>query len=266
MKIKLLGGAIMKKVLILMMTIFVAMGLLAGCGSKKAEEKVLRFGTEPTFAPFEFQQEGSKEFTGFDMDLVRAIGKKMGVKVEIVNIGFDGLIPALNAGNIDAIASGMSITAERAKNVEFSVPYYKSGLAVMVKKDNTEIKGIADLKGKKIAVQIGTTGAMEAHKIPNAVVVEFNNNTEASLELKNGGADAVINDLPVVAYYLRQGNAGEYAKIVGNTVSAEDYGIAVKKSNTKLAEDINKAIAALKKDGEYDKIYKKWFGDSVVAK
>ena len=256
----------MKKMFIAIMMIFVAMGLLAGCGSEKKAERVVRFGTEPTFAPFEFQQEGSKEFAGFDMDLARAIGKKMGVKVEIVNMGFDGLIPALNAGNIDVAIAGMSITAERAKTVEFSVPYYKSGLAVMVKKENTTIKGIEDLKGKKIAAQIGTTGAMEAHKIPNATVVEFNNNVEASLELKNGGAEAVINDLPVVAYFLGQGKGSEFAKIVGNTVSSEDYGMAVKKGNTKLVGEINDALAAMKKDGEYDKIYKKWFGDAAPLK
>ena len=256
----------MKKMFIAIMMIFVAMGLLAGCGSEKKAERVVRFGTEPTFAPFEFQQEGSKEFAGFDMDLARAIGKKMGVKVEIVNMGFDGLIPALNAGNIDVAVAGMSITPARAKSVEFSVPYYKSGLAVMVKKDNTTIKGIEDLKGKKIAAQIGTTGAMEAHKIPNATVVEFNNNVEASLELKNGGAEAVINDLPVVAYFLGQGKGSEFAKIVGHTVSSEDYGMAVKKGNTKLVGEINDALAAMKKDGEYDKIYKKWFGDAAVLK
>lgn len=256
----------MKKIFMAIMVLCVAMGLLAGCGSEKKAERVVRFGTEPTFAPFEFQQEGSKEFAGFDMDLVRAIGKKMGVKVEIVNMGFDGLIPALNAGNIDAVAAGMSITPERAKNVEFSVPYYKSGLAVMVKKDNKDIKGMEDLKGKRIAVQIGTTGAMEAHKISNATVVEFNNNVEASLELKNGGADAVINDLPVVAYFLGQGKGSEFAKIVGKPVSAEDYGMAVKKGNTKLAGEINNAIAAMKKDGEYNEIYKKWFGDAAPLK
>ena len=265
-QIKQLGGTTMKKIFLVIMMLFVAMGLLAGCGNKKPTERVLRFGTEPTFAPFEFQKEGSKEYTGFDMDLARAIGKKIGAKVDIVSMGFDGLIPALNAGNLDAIAAGMSITPERSKIVEFSVPYYQSGLAVMVKKDNNTIKGMEDLKGKKIAVQIGTTGAMEAHKISKTEVVEFNTNTEAALELKNGGVDAVINDLPVVAYFLHQGGGSDYAKIVGKTVSAENYGIAVKKGNKKLAEEINKAIADLKKDGEYAEIYKKWFGDVAIAK
>ena len=101
----------MKKGIFAAMTLIFALGLLmAGCGGeKKAEQKVLRVGTEPTFAPFEFQKEGSKDYTGFDMDLARAIGKQLGMKVEIVSMGFDGLIPALNAGNIDAVAVGMTV-------------------------------------------------------------------------------------------------------------------------------------------------------------
>ena len=254
----------MKKSFLVAITLILALGLLmTGCGGeKKTEQKVLRVGTEPTFAPFEFQKEGSKEYTGFDMDLARAIGKQLGMKVEIVSMGFDGLIPALNAGNIDAVAAGMTITPERAKSVKFSEPYYKSGLSIMVRKDNNNITGMEGLKGKKIAVQIGTTGAMEAHKIADAKVVEFNTNTEAALELKNGGVDAVVNDLPVVAYFLQQGGK-DFAKMVGKVVTAEEYAIAVKKDNDKLAGDINKALAELKKNGEYDKIYKTWFGEQV---
>ena len=129
----------------------VAMAVTAGCGGgdKKAAEpeKVLRVGTEPTFAPFEFQKEGSKSYDGFDMDLARAIGKQMGYKVEIVSMGFDALIPALNSGNIDVVAAGMSINEERQKAVTFSEPYYTSGLIVMVNKDNNEVKSVKDLEG-----------------------------------------------------------------------------------------------------------------------
>ena len=253
----------MKKLLILMMTIIAAVAMLAaGCGGgeKKAAEKVLRVGTEPTFAPFEFQKEGSSEFTGFDMDLIRAIGKQAGYKVEIMNMGFDALIPALNAGNIDATIAGMTITEERKGAVSFSEPYYTSGLVVMVNKDNNGIKSINDLKGKRIACQIGTTGEMKSRTVEGATVVAFNTNTEAAMELKNKGVDAVINDSPVVGYYLAQGGNAT-AKTVGEVMEAEQYGIAVKKGNDKLVQDINKAMAELKKNGEFDKIYKTWFGE-----
>ncbi len=253
----------MKKVLLVLMAIMAACTmLLAGCGGEKkaAEQKVLRVATEPSFAPFEFQKEGSKEFTGFDMDLIRAIGKQAGYKVEIQNMGFDALIPALSSGNIDVAIAGMSITEERKKVVVFSDPYYTSGLIIMVPKDNTDIKSLADLKGKKIACQIGTTGEKKSRSIEGAKVTAFNTQSEASLELKNGGADAVINDAPVVGYYLAQGGS-KVAKTVGDVMEAEEYGIAVKKGNEKLAAEINKAMAELKKNGEFDKIYKTWFGE-----
>ena len=252
----------MKKVLYLLMMCLVV-AFMAGCGGEKKEAapaKVLRVATEPTFAPFEFQKEGSKEFTGFDMDLIRAMGKKMGYKVEIANMGFDALIPALNAGNIDVAIAGMSITPERQKTVVFSDPYYTSGLIVMVQKKNNDIKGINDLTGKRIAVQIGTTGAEKAKTVKDAKITEFNTNTEAIMELINGGVDAVINDSPVVGYYLAQ-RGDKDCKTVGTVLEAENYGIAVKKGNEKLAQELNKALADLKKDGEYDKIYKTWFGE-----
>lgn len=257
----------MKKILVVLMAVMTAVAMLAaGCGGdSKADgdkkEKLLRVGTEPTFAPFEFQKEGSKEYTGFDMDLIRAVGKQMGYKVEIVNMGFDALIPALNAGNIDVAAAGISITDERKKAVDFSDPYYTSGLIVMVNKDNTEVKGIKDLEGKRIGCQIGTTGEKKARTVAGAKVTAYNTNTEAALELKNKGVDAVINDSPVVGYYLAQGG-NKSAMTVGEVMEAEQYGFAVKKGNEKMIQDMNKALAELKKNGEFDKIYKTWFGEA----
>ena len=239
---------------------FVFALLVSGCGGGKAKKELI-VGTEPAFAPFEFQKENSKEFIGFDMDLIRAIAKQMGYeKCTIQGMGFDALIPALDAKNIDVAIAGMTITDERAKKVNFSKPYYKSGLAIVVTKDNNTINDVADLKGKRIAVQIGTTGAMEAEKIEGAKITSFNTNGEACLELKNKAVDAVIGDLPVEAYFLQQGGK-EFAKIVGKTLSSEDYGIAVAKSNTALAKDVDKALDTLKQNGEYDKLYKKWFGE-----
>lgn len=257
----------MKKNVFLLMSVLMLLALaVAGCGGTKEESKeaepvkLLRVGTEPAFAPFEFQKEGLAEFTGFDMDLIRAIGKKLGYKVEISSMGFDALIPALNSGNIDVAIAGMSITDERKKVIVFSDPYYTSGLIVMVKKDDAAIKSFNDLKGKRIAVQIGTTGANKAAEIPNAQVTAFNDNTAAAMELKNGGADAVINDSPVLKYYLQQGGSAD-AKIVGEVMNSEDYGIAVKKGNEKLAAEINKALAEMKQNGEYAQLYKTWFGE-----
>ena len=258
----------MKKTWMLIMSMLMAVMMVAGCGGgdKKAADnklaqapKVLRVGTEPTFAPFEFQKEGSKDFDGFDMDLIRAIGKQLNMKVEIQNMGFDALIPALNAGNIDVAASGMSITPDRQKAVDMSDPYYVSGLVVVVNNDNSAVKSVNDLNNKSIAVQIGTTGADRAAKVPGAKVKNFNTNSEVFLELKNKGVDAVIIDKPVAEYYLAQGGGKESAKIVGDSMEAESYGLSLKK-NSPLTKEINKAMLDLKKNGEYDKIYEKWFG------
>lgn len=257
-----------KKTLVwLVLALFTVVLGVAGCGSEKkadnAGKKVLRVGAEMTFPPFEFQDEKSKDYVGFDMDLSRALAKEMGMELEIQSMGFDALIPALDSGTIDMIASGVSITPERQQKVAFSAPYYKSGLSILVKNENTTIKNFKDLEGKKIAVQIGTTSAEEARKIPGAVVREFNGVPETFMELKAGGVDAVVNDLPVNQYYLGQfekkGDA--FAKLATTELkNAEDYGIAVAKKNTELAGKVNKALETLKANGEYDKLYQKWFG------
>ncbi|MDR7866344.1 MAG: basic amino acid ABC transporter substrate-binding protein [Sporomusaceae bacterium] len=234
--------------------------LLAGCGGQAPQQgKVLKIGTDAAFAPFEFQDEKSKEYVGFDIDLIKAIGKQMGLEVKVQGMGFDGLIPALEAGQIDAAVSGMTITDERKKKVNFSKPYYTSGLSLVVKQDNAALKEFKDLEGKRLAVQIGTTGADFAKKIKDAKVREFNTAPEAFLELKAGGVDAVINDLPVNEYYIAKSGSKD-AKIVGKPLNSEDYGIATAKKNTELAQKIDKALDEIKKSGEYDKIYEKWFG------
>lgn len=250
-----------KKIATLLFVVLVLTLGLIGCGKQTntSTAKVLKVGAETTFPPFEFQDETSKDYVGFDIDLAKAIGKQIGYEVQIQNIGFDGLIPALDAGNIDMIASAMTITDERAKKVNFSKPYYKSGLSIVVNSSNNSINSFKDLEGKRIAVQIGTTSAEEARKIKNAQVREFNSNSEAYMELKNNGVDAVVNDLPVNAYYLTKTGAKD-AKLVGEVANSEDYGIATAKKNTELNEKINKALDELKKNGEYEKIYVKWFG------
>lgn len=262
-----------KKILVLcMLGLFALTAVFTGCGDTKKEaagsgsgsagsgEKVLRVGCTADFAPFEFQDVDGKEYAGFDMDLIRAVGKEMGYKVEIQNLNFDGLIPALEADSIDVIISGMSITDERKAKVAFSKPYYQSGLTIVVRSDNDAVKSFKDLEGKKIAVQIGTTGATEAKKIANAQVKEFNSSADTFLELKAGGVDAVVNDRPVNDYYIAK-SGEKNAKSVGDLLEAEDYGIAMSKKNMELTKKVDEALDKLKQNGEYDKIYAKWFGE-----
>ena len=253
-----------KKILVLCMAALMAvMAMVAGCGSdKKAAdgEKVLKVGTNADFAPFEFQGADPNAYEGFDMDLIRAVGKEMGYKVEINNLAFDGLIPSLEAGNIDVIISGMTINDERKQKVLFSDPYYKSGISIMVAKDNNSIKTFNDLKGKKVAVQIGTTSATEVKKIEGVQAKELNSSADTFIELAAKGVDAVINDRPVNDRYIVESKNGN-VKVLPDLLTAEDYGIAINKKDTELQTKINAALKKLKENGEYDKIYTKWFGD-----
>ena len=136
--------------------------LAIGAAAAQARD-LLRVGTEPTFAPFEFLDTQTKDYTGFDMDLIRAVGQKAGFDVQILNMGFDALIPALMTGNVDVVAAGVSITPERQKRVDFTTPYYTSGLSMLIHRTDAEkFKTFDDLKNQRLAVQIGTTGADKA--------------------------------------------------------------------------------------------------------
>lgn len=239
--------------------------LISGCGGNDADkggaaggDKVLRVGAETTFPPFEFADEKGN-YSGFDLDLIHAIAADLGYKVEFKSMGFDALIPALNSKQIDVIISAMSITDERKNVVLFSDPYYKSGVAIVTNKANQDIQGKADLEGKTIACQIGNTGSMLASEIPNAKVINFDGANQAFLQLKNGGADAVMIDLPVAQDYMKK-DADKAFQIMGDVLEAEEYGIAVSKDNQELMKKINASLKKLKDNGEYQKIYEKWFG------
>ncbi len=214
---------------------------------------------EATFAPLEFRDEKTGEFTGFDIELIKAIGKVEGFDVELKDMGFDGIVSSVKTGNIDIGASGLTIREDRLESVDFSIPYYQAGLGIVVRANEDKIKSFEDLKGKKIAVQIGTTGADYAKTIKGAKVTDFDQVTDALMEVKNGGADALVNDNPVNQYYVSKSKK-DY-KIVGDILESEYYGIAVKKGNTELLEKINNGLKKLKENGEYAKLYKKWFGE-----
>ncbi|MGE5597985.1 MAG: basic amino acid ABC transporter substrate-binding protein [Bacteroidota bacterium] len=224
-----------------------------------ADSKVLRVGSDCAYPPMEMQNEKTGEFEGFDIDLIKAIAKRMGRMVQIVNTGWDGIIPGLLNGNYDCLISAMTITDERQAQINFSDPYFAAGQVIMVRADNNTIKGPADLKGKKVGVQIGTTGDIAVSKMAGVTVVRFNLNPEAVLELKNGGVDAVVADNTTLMWEALKDKKLKLADRKPFTV--EYYGIGVKKGNDALLNQINKALAAIKADGEYDKIMEKWFGN-----
>ncbi|MGD1918408.1 MAG: basic amino acid ABC transporter substrate-binding protein, partial [Pleurocapsa sp.] len=225
--------------------------------SVKAQE-VLRVGTEPAFPPFEMQAPDGKGFTGFDIDLFKAIGEEAGLEIQFQSMPFDGLIPALQSQNIDAAISGMTITAERVQTVDFARPYFQSGLAIAVRKESkNDIRGFDDLENKKVAVAIGTTGAQEAAKIPGVELSTFDNSALALQELSNGKVDAVVNDAPVTLYAIKVGNLNNN-EVVGELLTEEYYGIAFPKGSPNV-EIVNDALDELLKTDKYRAIYQKWF-------
>lgn len=243
----------MKKVALLSM-------LFAALATQGINAKELKVGTNATYAPFEFVNSQTGEIVGFEIDLVKAMGKIAGYEIKLVNMDFDGVIPSLDW--IDMGAAGFSVNEKRKKKVDFLNPFYQSELAIIINKssENT-IKGMDDLKGKKIAVQMGTIGHDKAKEVPDAKITAFNQVGEALLELSNQGVDAVINSKPATAYMLKmQPKMAETTTILPDVISHGYTAMIVKKGNTALAEEMNAAFEQLKANGEYAAIYKKWFG------
>lgn len=256
----------MKKKVTLVLAALLSVGMiisLTACGGGSDKETVsYKVGTEPTFPPFDTTDE-DQNIVGLDMDLIKAIGKNQGFEVTFENLSFDGLIPALKAGNIDIVAAGMNKDdKERQKQVDFSDAYYESQLYVVVANDNNDIKSIDDLTpDMKVAAQTGTTGAEKVKtlkkegKIKEAVIVDGLDT--AMMQLINGDVSAVINDKPVNEAYMKK--QPDKVKMVGEALNAENYGFAVAKGNDELLEKINKGLANIKEDGTYDKLVDEWF-------
>jgi arginine/lysine/histidine/glutamine transport system substrate-binding and permease protein len=245
------------------------LGLALGLGTGslvswgQAPPAVWQVGTEPAFPPFEMRDEATGQLTGFDIELMTAIGEAAGREVQFISLPFDGLVPALQSRTIDTAISGMTITAERAQTIDFSRPYFEAGLAIAVRESNTDINGLEDLAGRRIAVQIGTTGAEQAAQVEGAMISTFDSAPLALQELLNGRVDAVVNDLPVTLYAINEANL-QGIKIVGELVTEEYYGIALPQNSPNL-EPINTALGTLLENGTYAEIYRRWFSADPPA-
>ncbi|HHX96752.1 MAG TPA: basic amino acid ABC transporter substrate-binding protein [Clostridia bacterium] len=247
-----------RKLWLVVVLVLVLIG--TACGKQPSEEVVYQVGCEPTFPPFEYKDIETDEITGFDIDLIKAIAEEEGFQVEVLSFGFDALIPALQTGTIDIVASGMTIDEKRSKQVDFTKPYVNSGLALAVAKNNETIKSEADLKGTKVAVQIGTTGAKKANALKDAGIVEqvktFDTIDVLMAELAKGSVDAVINDLPVTQEFIKKGQ--QEIKIVGEPLDSEQYGFAVAKGNEELLEKLDAGLDKVMASGKYEELLEKY--------
>ena len=237
--------------------------LIIACASEPQNSergKTFRVATEPAFPPFEMISKENGELKGFGIDLMKAIGKQADLNVQFKSLPFDGIIPALQSRQVDAAIGSITITPQRAKTVSFSRPYFRSGLAIAVQDSTQNINSLEDLENQKIAVQIGTTGAKTAQKIPGAKISTFDSAPLALLELNNGNVKAVINDAPVTLYAIKTRSL-KGIKIVGQLVTEEYYGIALPRNSPHL-DDINQALNTLIENGTYATIYRKWFDEN----
>lgn len=253
-----------KKLLVKLTGITLGVALLfSGCSSAASSsqgsaDKKYTIALDPTYAPFEYVSNGKK--MGIDVDLLSAIAKKENIPYQIKIMKFAGIMPGIQAGQVDGSIGAISITDERKKTIDFSDPYYDSGLTTIVKKDSN-IKSLNDLKGKTVVVKKGTTGAKfaEDNKDKYGFNIKYLDDSPSMfLEVKNGTSDATFDDYPVIGYKISiDKNSG--LKIVGGRVTKDQYGFAVKKgSNSELLKKFNKGLKELKADGEYDKIIKKY--------
>jgi len=241
------------------------LALLAPVGGEAAgvlDKDVILVGTEATYPPFEYRNE-KNQVVGYDIDVVEAIAKHLGKKVEIVDMSFDGLIPALMTGKVDLVAAGMTNTEERRKKVNFSSVYYDIENAFVVRADDSSIMKLDDLKGKIATVQIGTA---QDTFITNtglpAEIKRFQKNDDALMEIKVGRGDFCVVNLTVANAFLRNNKTFEEDLKIGfrNKIHREGEGIALglPKGDDALLNAVNGAIETMKNNGEFDSIKKKY--------
>lgn len=218
-------------------------------------------GTGATYRPFEYES-STKELVGFDVDLMKEIAKAAGFEVEFINTPFDGIFAALNNGDRDIVMSGLTITPKRAEAVDFSKPYFLAHQLILTNK-NLKITSLKDLEGKLISVVNSSAGDIAATTMfgkTSTNIRRFDNTPLALEELANGGVDAMIGDVGVLQWYVKQNPDKQFNQCRDPGFEEQYFGIAVAKGNKKLLDEINKGLDAAVASGAYQKVYEKWFG------
>lgn len=235
---------------------------LAACGSSmdsdsnksSGKAETLTMGTNASFPPYEYVDDNGK-IVGIDAEIAQAIADKLGMKLEIKDMEFESLVPAVKAKSIDLALAGMTVNEERKQSVNFS-DSYSTGVQVVIVKENSEIKTVDDLKGKKIGVQAGTTSDTYCtDDFGEENVKQFSNGSLAVAALANGQVDCVVIDNEPAKNYVAA-NSG--LKILDTEYVTEDYAIAISKDNDELLKKVNNALKELKDDGTVDKIIGKY--------
>ena len=235
--------------------------LLAGFA--QAEEKTLTVAHDATWPPMEFIDKDTKQVIGYSVDYMDAVAKEAGFKAVHKNVAWDGIFAGLENGNYNVIASSVTITEERAKQYDFSIPYYTVRQAVVTSKDSTAAT-VEDLKGKTLGGQLGTTGYFAIKNIPDAKAKSYDEIGLAMEDLFNGRIDGVVCDDPVaVQYALMQEEYKAKLKVafIIPTDTPEEYGFVIRKGDKEALDLMNKGIQAVKDKGIEKELQTKWFPD-----
>lgn len=246
-----------------------------GCSSGEADtvasamdKDTLVVGLDDTFAPMGFKDE-SGEIVGFDVDLAKAVGEKLGKKIEFQTIDWSMKETELNAGNIDFIWNGYTITEERKAQVSFGTPYLKNRQIIITLADS-DINSKADLKGKTVAAQTGSSAVDAIKAEPDVLAtfkdgkpVTYESNNDVLMDLEAGRVDAAVADEIIVRYYISKKGEEKY-KVLEEDFGDEEYGVGMRQNDTKLVEAFNKAYAGLKEEGTLAEISTKWFGEDIT--
>jgi polar amino acid transport system substrate-binding protein len=245
----------MKHLLWLLLVGIVAVGmLLVGCTGGGGPDKI-RVATDATWAPFEYVDTETEEIVGFDIDLFDAIALRANLTVEYENVAWEPLLAGMATGTYDAAISSITIKPDRLAKMNFSHPYFTAGQIITTLKSNTDITGPETLAGKSVGVQTGTTGDDLATSINGTDVKRYDEIGLAFVALMTNVIDAVICDNPVAYGYVAKYDT---LKNVGEVMSSEEYGIAVKKGEEELLEKINTALDELLDEGIIEELTEKW--------
>ncbi|WP_295151234.1 amino acid ABC transporter substrate-binding protein [uncultured Campylobacter sp.] len=234
--------------------------LICGANSKTLREGTLKVATEGTFSPFSYYND-KNELVGYDVDVARAVAEKLGLKIEFLTAPWDAMLAAFDAGKADAVFNQVSITDERKKKYEYSVPYTVVYGAIIVHKDNNDIKSFEDLKGKKNADSATSNWAQVAKKYgaQNVTVDSFAKSMELLIARR---VDTVVRDNTVFYDFLKQ-RPDAPIKIAAKLKDVDYSAAIVQKGNKELADQISRALNELKAEGKLKEISLKYFGKDV---
>ena len=235
---------------------------LAGCGgpAEQAPSGVIRMVTEATFPPYEFRQ--GDDIVGIDVEICKAIAKELGKELKVEHLEFDSVIPSLTSGKAELAAAGITVTEDRKMQVDFSVPYVRTGIVFIFSKDKPfdEAKP-EEAKGKRVGVQNGTTSADYVREKLGQEPEMFDSPASAFAAMKAGKVDVVIADIDPAKAVIK----GEPDYAVSDLLTVEEYAVAVNKGQAELLAAVNKVIDELSASGKLDEIKAEWTAKAEAA-